>query len=335
MANRIALVLGATGTIGGAVARRLQGRGWQVRALHRTATGNRAGDWQWLRGDAMNRDDVVAAARGVDAIVHAVNPPGYRHWDKLALPMLDNAIAAARASGARLLLPGNVYNFGPDAFPVIDETAPQHPTTRKGAVRVAMEQRLSDAAADGVRSLVVRAGDFFGGGGSSSWFSHVIVKPGRPVRGIVVPWRDGVGHQWAYVPDLAETMARLLKRSAELPTFAVFHSAGHWDADGTALVSAIGRAICRDRLRVRRFPWPVVRLMAPVVPIFRELAEMRYLWEVPLRLDNSRLRAVLGEEPQTPLDLAVSRTLGEMGCIATPEIGATGCPAPDEAARPR
>jgi hypothetical protein len=29
--------------------------------------------------------------------------------------MLDNTITAARAAGA--LLPGTVYNFGPDAFP--------------------------------------------------------------------------------------------------------------------------------------------------------------------------------------------------------------------------
>jgi hypothetical protein len=31
--------------------------------------------------------------------------------------MLDNTITAARAAGARIVLPGTVYNFGPDAFP--------------------------------------------------------------------------------------------------------------------------------------------------------------------------------------------------------------------------
>ena len=49
-------------------------------------------------------------------IVHAVNPPGYRNWCKLVLPMLDNTISAARLTGARIVLPGTVYNFGPDAF---------------------------------------------------------------------------------------------------------------------------------------------------------------------------------------------------------------------------
>lgn len=74
-----------------------------------------------------------SAAAGAELIVHAVNPPGYRDWDRLVLPMLDNSIAAA--NGARILLPGTVYNYGPDAFPSISEDAPQHPLTRKGRIR--------------------------------------------------------------------------------------------------------------------------------------------------------------------------------------------------------
>jgi hypothetical protein len=34
------------------------------------------------------------------------------------MPMIENTIAAARSSGARILFPGTIYNYGPDAFPV-------------------------------------------------------------------------------------------------------------------------------------------------------------------------------------------------------------------------
>ncbi|MBZ4241390.1 hypothetical protein LAN32_23450, partial [Mycobacterium tuberculosis] len=76
--------------------------------------------------------------------------------------MIDNTIAAAKAERATIVLPGTVYNYGPDAFPVLVEDAPQHPSTRKGAIRVELERRLQDAAGQGVRTIIVRAGDFFG-----------------------------------------------------------------------------------------------------------------------------------------------------------------------------
>ncbi len=107
----------------------------------------------------MRAGDVIAAAAGASLIVHGANPPGYRNWAGTAIPMLDSSIAAAKARGARILFPGTVYNYGRDAFPVLRETSPQHPWTRKGAIRVAMEQRLKSAARDGVKSVVVRAGD--------------------------------------------------------------------------------------------------------------------------------------------------------------------------------
>ncbi len=60
---------------------------------------------------------------------------------------------------------------------------------------------------------------------------------------------------------------------------------------------------------MRRFPWLALRMAAPFHPLCRELAEMRYLWDQPLRLGNERLVAVLGSEPHTPLDTAVATTL--------------------------
>jgi hypothetical protein len=68
-----------------------------------------------------------------DLIVHAVNPPGYRNWRGLALPMLDNTIAAAKSAGARIMFPGTVYNFGPDAFPVAEGNRSAEPEARAKA----------------------------------------------------------------------------------------------------------------------------------------------------------------------------------------------------------
>ncbi|PWC33536.1 NAD(P)H-binding protein [Azospirillum sp. TSO35-2] len=321
--RRTALVLGATGGIGGAMARALAARGWSVRGLRRKPAdaagppGIAPSGIAWSVGDALNPADVAAAAEGASLIVHAVNPPGYRDWDRLVLPMLDSSIAAARANRARILLPGTVYNYGPDVFPLIDETAAQNPVSRKGAIRVAMERRLHRAVDDGARLLILRAGDFFGPHAGNSWFAQGLLTPGRPLNRINRPGRPGVGHQWAYLPDVAETAMRLLDREAELGDAATFHMDGQWDADGDRMIAAIAHAMAqaggKPDLPVRRMPWWLLRLASPVVPLFRELNEMRYLWERPVRLDNRRLLAFLGEEPRTPLDVAVRRTLAGLG----------------------
>ncbi len=318
--NHTVLVLGATGGIGGEVARQLRDAGWQVRAMQRGAAPPPASAQgiTWLRGDAMDRQAVAAAARGCAVIVHALNPPGYRRWSELVLPMLDNSIAAAEAERATVVLPGSVYNFGPDAFPLLDEESPQHPATRKGAIRKEMEQRLEAATGRGARVLIVRAGDFFGPAAGNNWFSQGLVKPGQPVKVVRDPGRSGVGHQWAYLPDVARTIVELLARRERLVSFARFHMAGHWDADGTQMGDAIRRVVARRTGAVPRlaaFPWRLLALAAPFVPTFRELREMRYLWQTPVRMDNARLVALLGREPHTPLDDAVEAALEGMGCF--------------------
>lgn len=319
--KKTVLVLGATGGIGGEVARQLRDAGFPVRALHRDAArvAARADGLSWVQGDAMRPDDVRRAAEGASILVHAVNPPGYRNWSELVLPMLESSIAAARAAGARIVLPGTIYNYGPDAFPVLHEDSPQHPRTRKGSIRVEMERRLRAAAASGVRSLIVRAGDFFGPRAGNNWFSQGLIKPGRPVETISDPGRPGVGHQWSYLPDVAKTMVELIEREEGLADVATFHMAGHWDEDGTRMVHTIRRVVAGAtggaEPRVRAFPWWALGLAAPFVPLFREMKEMRYLWQEPIRMDNRRLVAVLGSEPHTPLEEAVRTTLSGLGCI--------------------
>ena len=321
--DKTALVLGASGGIGGEVARQLHDAGWLVKGLKRgqAAAHELRGGIHWLRGDALNPADVASAAQGCGVIVHAVNPPGYRDWDRLVLPMLDNTLAAARAQGATVVLPGTVYNFGPDAFPVLHEDSPQQPVTRKGAIRVEMEARLRAASGRGVRVIVVRAGDFFGPQPGNNWFSQGLVKPGKPVTSISNPAAPGVGHEWSYLPDVARTMVELLTKRDTLPAFASFHMAGHWDASGREMAEAIQRVVARrtgTSPRISALPWWLLMLASPFVTTLKEMREMRYLWQRPVRMDNARLVAALGHEPHTPLDAAVEASLQGMGCLPAP-----------------
>ncbi len=90
---------------------------------------------------------------------------------------------------------------------------------------------------------------------------------------------------------------------------------GHWDETGTQMTDAIRKAVRDPNIKIRKMPWFFVRILQPVVPFFRQLAEMQYLWQAPIRMNNARLKAALGKEPHTPLDAAVRTTLVSLGCL--------------------
>ncbi|HZZ70398.1 MAG TPA: NAD-dependent epimerase/dehydratase family protein [Phenylobacterium sp.] len=324
--DRLALVVGATGGVGGAVADRLLAGGWRVRALNRdpeTArrTSGRAG-LEWVKGDAMIEAQVVAVAKGASLVVHGANPAGYRNWAGLQMPMLNSAIAAAKAAGARLVFPGTVYNYGPDAFPNLTEDRPQHPVTRKGAIRVQMEDALKAASDDGLKVLIVRAGDFFGPKSTTnSWMASGLVKPGRPLTSVMYPGPLAIAHSWAYLPDVAEAMVTLAERN-DLGAFEIFHMAGH-TVTGEALVAAFSRVAGR-KVNVSRLPWFAIHAIAPFNETMREMLEMRYLWETPVLLENAKLTARLGAEPHTPIDEALRETLTGLNAlpVAAPRLAA-------------
>lgn len=324
-AARTALIIGATGNFGGHATMALIKRGWTIRALARdpAAASKKAGPRMpiaWIKGDAMSAADVLAAAKGADVIVHGANPPGYKNWRGLAVPMLENTIAAAKAHHARIVFPGNVYNFAPDSGAAINEVAPQAPVTRKGKIRVEMEEMLRAATLEGARVLVVRAGDFYGPAGPNSVLGWLVNRRRNRMTSVYAPGPANVGHAFAYLPDLGETTARLLDREADLADFEVYHFKGHFTRGAQGLAEAIRRVSGQPRLPIQPFPYPMIYALSPFVEMFRELLEMRYLWRHPIGLSNAKLVAFLGEEPHTPLDAAIGATLSDMGCLQEPAV---------------
>jgi nucleoside-diphosphate-sugar epimerase len=222
MAQRI-LVLGAAGRLGFSAAEAFRDAGWSVKGLVRP---RRAGFVP--RGiepvEAVARDDAIAAARGCDVVLNALNP-AITEWRKNALSLAHSAIACAEENGATLIFPGSVWNFGRDMPPVLDENTPMRPTTRKGRTRVEIEQRIEEACDRGMRAIILRAGDFFGAG-RGSWFDLVITKDILRQR-LTYPGPLDVEHAWAYLPDFTATLVALAERRAKLPTLETFCFPGH------------------------------------------------------------------------------------------------------------
>ena len=247
--------------------------------------------------------------------MHGANPPGYRNWAGLQLPMPNASIAAAKAAGARLIVPGTVYNFGPDAFPTLTEATPaepRRPARARSACRWSGGSR--PAAEAGHRVLIVRAGDFFGPATAQQRPGWLAAAGRGRLTGVPHPGPLGVGHGWAYLPDLGETMVRLVDaetgwrvRGLPLPRPLDRPTAG--DGRGDA------RRAGKPKLPVSRLPWFAVGLAAPFNETFREMLEMRYLWQRPIRLEQRQAGQLLGVEPHTPIEAALCATLTDMGCL--------------------
>jgi nucleoside-diphosphate-sugar epimerase len=308
------LILGANGRFGRVVARAFADAGWNVVAQARKPLLDPAHPRiRHLGVPVTNRNAVATAAAGASVVVHAMNPL-YTNWDVEALPLNAAAIAIACSIDATLMLPGNVYNFGSPMPAELTERTPERPSNRKGEIRCQMEAAIR---AGTPRSIVVRAGDFFGGPGIGSWMDQAIIKDLAKGR-ITYPGPRNLEHAWAFLPDLARTFVLLAEARGRLALHDSFHFPGH-TLSGDEIVDGIARAARRRGLlpmnghpTVRGMPWTLVRVAGLFNPLLRELAKMSYLWREPHRLAGTKLKAAIGAIPYTPLDDALDITLVEL-----------------------
>jgi nucleoside-diphosphate-sugar epimerase len=285
---RVALVAGSNGGFGGAMAAALRAEGWQVRA--------------YARGT-----DMGVAAKGADVIVNGLNPPRYHAWDRLIPEITWAVLAAALASGARVLVPGNVYPLGREPGPWTADT-PHRPVSRKGQIRATMEARYRDAAATGqARVLILRAGDFIQGGGRQGIYPEVVLKP--LAKGRIVALGDPAARRaHAFLPDMARAGAALLAQDG--PDFLDMPFAGHCFSIAD-LAAEIGRQTGHAP-QVARFGWWQLQLASPFWELARELLEMRYLYDLPHALDARPLAAALPGFAVTPFDQVVAAMIAPL-----------------------
>lgn len=284
------LICGASGLFGGQAAKAFAAAGWEVR--------------QFRRGT-----DMAQAAQGVDVIVNAMNPPNYHAWDRLIPEITAEVIAAGLASGATVLVPGNVYVYGTQPGPWGPET-PHRPVARKGRIRAEMEAAYRAATTRGLRVIVLRGGDFIEPTSPRSFWNMIALK-GLGRGRITSASAPGVRRAYAYLPDMARAAVALAETRATLPAFADVPFAGFT----LSMEEVAGRleALTGRPMRVGRFMWWFMRLAGPFWELARELNEMRYLFDTSHSLDPAPLARLLPDFRQTPLDEVLRQEIAVLG----------------------
>ena len=306
-----ALILGSTGRFGRAAAAAFTAAGWTVTEWRRPdpAALNEGGI---VRGDLFDQQALVAAAN-VDVIVNALNP-AYPDWAKDVPRMTDAVIDAAKATGATVLIPGNVYNYGAGLPPHLTATTPEVGDHRKAAIRIAMEAAYRDA---GVPTIILRAGDFIDTAPGDNWFEGQITAKAKKGR-LMYPGPTDLPHAWAFLPDMARAAEMLAARRADLPRFTAIGFPGY-TLTGAELMDLVDQATGAKAKR-GGLPWPILRLMGLFNPLMREVAEMRYLWQRPHAIDGIDFAAILPDfRPTEPLQ-AIRASLAGCRRLDTPPL---------------
>jgi nucleoside-diphosphate-sugar epimerase len=151
--------------------------------------------------------------------------------------------------------------------------------------------------------IIIRAGDFYAPHNTMDWFDQAILREAS--KGKVAEMSEhGIGHSWAYLPDLGRAFEKLAWHREELGQVESFHFAGHF-VTSQQMTAAI-KAVAPVPLQVVPTPWTMIRLMGVFMPVMREIVKMRYLWQNPMQLKDARLDGILGPDFGTPFDEAVA-----------------------------
>jgi dihydroflavonol-4-reductase len=184
------LVLGATGFIGGHIAREAVARGWQVRALRRDPQSVGAiGDVsvQWLTGSLDDRSSLIEAMRGCEVVFHSAGayPHGTRHIDREvqhALAQMRNVIEAARENRVnRLIYTSSFTTIGLPGEPhrLADERDCYRPGTAGDAYYEGMWAMEVEALNSGLPLVVLNPAAVFGPGDVHLAVSEIVIMAAK------------------------------------------------------------------------------------------------------------------------------------------------------------
>ena len=282
--TKTVLILGAKGRFGRHAADAFAKAGWQVRRFDRKT------------------DRLPDAAKGADVIVNAWNPT-YDRWASDVPALTKQVIAAARASGATVIIPGNVYVFGPNAPDRFAEDTPHLAANPLGRIRVEMESAYRAA---GVRTINLRAGDFLDTEASGNWFDMVLAKTLAKGR-LTTPGDPDTPRAWAFLPDMARAAVALAERLETLAIYEDVPFAGY-TLSGREMADTISATLGRD-IRPKHMNWLPIHLARPFWPLAKGILEMRYIWSKPHHLDGAKFARLVPEFTPTPLDTALTQAL--------------------------
>ncbi len=298
------VVFGAA-ALGQSIMRLLVARGRPVRMVSRNPALQVPGGVEVVRADVSDPAAAIKAAEGASVIYHTA-APDYTRWAELYPPLQRGVMAAAEATGARLVSAESVYAYGPVAGPMTEDL-PYVAATRKGRLRAEMSNMLLEAHAAGkLRAAIARAPDFYGPlATTTTIYGDRVFYPAIAGKKVAVMGKLDLPHTFIYLDDFARGMITLGTREEAMGQ--VWHLPCAPTLTQRELLTLIFQAAGKTP-RLAEAPSAVFKIAGFFVPIMRELSELLYQWERPYEFSHAKFERAFGAEV-TPHERGVAATV--------------------------
>jgi nucleoside-diphosphate-sugar epimerase len=301
-------LFGAGGAVGRALAVQLDAQQTPYRVVGRKADvlAREFPAAQAHAADFLSGDGLDGAACGIETIFYLAGAP-YTEFQKHPI-MVRNALRAARTAGvSKFVHIAPVYSYGKPVTRPVPESQPHQPNTRKGRYRLEQERAVLEAGAAAFKTVVVHLPDFYGPNADLSYANAFIREA---LAGKTASWigrREAV-REFLYVPDAAAPLLRLAEDSDAFGRC--------WNLGGTSILARtfIGSVFetVGTRPKYQCVPKIVLQAVGLFNPLMREVAEMYYLFDSGFVLDDSALRARIGDWTKTPVTQGLRATVEGM-----------------------
>ncbi len=301
------LVTGASGFVGAAVCRHLQGRGWRVRgSLRRAGSALPAGVETVVSGDIDGDSDWTAALAGVDAVVHCaarVHVLKENDSDPLAAFRRVNVAASRRLAEQAVAAGVGHFVFLSSIGAAQAERGPAGASPYQQS-KLEAEAALRAAVAGSAMTLVILRPPLVYGPGAPGNFAHLarLVAAGRPLPMAGIDNRRSL----LFVANLTTAVEAALACAAS-PDGPLALADGE-DLSTPELVRRIARA-CGRPARLFYFPESLLRFIARLLGRGPTIAALTGT----LTIDNARIGETLGWSPGYSVDEGLAATFREQG----------------------
>ncbi|HTO15945.1 MAG TPA: NAD-dependent epimerase/dehydratase family protein [Edaphocola sp.] len=304
-------ILGANGAIGIALAEELSKYTNSIKLVSRNPKKVNPNDILFS-ADLLKTENVFKAIENSSIVYVTIGfPYKTKIWQQQWIPFMKSVIEACLKYNSKLVFFDNIYSIGGDYVKHITEESPISPTSKKGAIRAEIVKLiLKNIEKNGLKAIIVRAPDFFGG---TSYDNSIITKLvfDKLKNGKKAQWLCNTNriHSFAYVPELAKGTAMLgntekaYNQIWNLPTDTSQLTGKEW-------IYLFAKEInCEPKFST--LPSWLFKILGIFVPNFKEIEEMNYQFDRDYFFDSSKFNNYFNYTPITNEE-AVKQTVAKL-----------------------